>query len=232
MTFWVTHSKDHCNYSTHKVFSVFPSHCSVVAFNSGRSRYSVFPKCPQPQLQQPLTNWLKVKVMLRLTVNWSVYLDVKHPPGAQDQIFITDRCRFVDVGVPSLTRGWVYRLQLLLALASVFFLRSKSRKTRDHILLSQIRDSPNLECQVLIFISPGNRLAQLNPQVLDSLFVASYDSQGYGGGIRTRLQEGSWLSLTGLLKISQHGLHRKHCSSVSVSNFCCANMLVSQVVIQ
>jgi hypothetical protein len=45
------------------------------------------------------------------------------------------------------------------------------------ILLSQTRDCPNLEGQVLVFISPRNRAAQLKPQVLDSLFVAFYDSQ-------------------------------------------------------
>jgi hypothetical protein len=43
---------------------------------------------------------------------------------------------------PSLTRGWVYHLQLLLTLASAFVLGSDSRVTRDHILLSQIRDFP------------------------------------------------------------------------------------------
>jgi hypothetical protein len=59
-----------------------------------------------------------------------------------------------------------------------------------HILLSQIRDFPNLEGQVPIFISPGNRVAQLYPQVLRSHFVSSYDSQGYGWGIRTRLHTG------------------------------------------
>jgi hypothetical protein len=41
-----------------------------------------------------------------------------------------------------------------------------------------------------VFISPMNRVAQLCPQTLGSLFVASYDSQGYGGGIRTRLHAG------------------------------------------
>jgi restriction endonuclease Mrr len=35
-----------------------------------------------------------------------------------------------------------------------------------------------------------NRVAQLYPQALGSLFVASYDSQGYGGGILTRLHTG------------------------------------------
>jgi hypothetical protein len=41
--------------------------------------------------------------------------------------------------------------------------------TDDHILLSQIRDSPNLEGQAPAFISPGNRVAQLYPQVLGFL---------------------------------------------------------------
>jgi hypothetical protein len=41
----------------------------------------------------------------------------------------------------------------------------------------------NLEGQVLVLISPRNRVAQLYVQVLGSHFVASIDSQGYGGGI-------------------------------------------------
>jgi hypothetical protein len=42
----------------------------------------------------------------------------------------------------SLMRGRVCRLQLLLALASAVILGSESRGTRDHILLSQIRNFP------------------------------------------------------------------------------------------
>jgi hypothetical protein len=57
----------------------------------------------------------------------------------------------------SLTRRWVYRLQLLLVLASSVILGSESRGTHDHILLSQIRDSPNLGGQVHVFISPGTK---------------------------------------------------------------------------
>jgi hypothetical protein len=34
-------------------------------------------------------------------------------------------------------------------------------------------------------------MAQLYPRALASLFVASYDSQGYGGGILTFLDTGS-----------------------------------------
>jgi hypothetical protein len=45
-------------------------------------------------------------------------------------------------GALSLTRGRVCRLQLLLALARAVPLGSESCGTRDHILLSQIRDLP------------------------------------------------------------------------------------------
>jgi hypothetical protein len=82
------------------------------------------------------------------------------------------------------------RLQLLLALTSEVILWSESRVTHDHILLSQIRDSPNLEGQVSVFISPRNRVAQLYPQALGSFFVASYYSQGYGGDIQPLLHTG------------------------------------------
>jgi hypothetical protein len=96
----------------------------------------------------------------------------------------------------SLTRERVCRLQLLLILASAIIIRSKSRGIRDHILLSQIRDSPNLEGQVPVFISPKNWVAQLYPQALGSLFIASYDSQGHDRGIRPRLHTGMSHSLS------------------------------------
>jgi hypothetical protein len=85
----------------------------------------------------------------------------------------------------SLTSGWVRRLQLLLVLTSAVILRSESCGTYDHILLSQIRDSPNLEGQVPVFISPRSRVALLYPQVLGAIFVASYDSQGFHTGMRS-----------------------------------------------
>jgi hypothetical protein len=88
------------------------------------------------------------------------------------------------------TRRWVRCLQLLLGLASAVVIGSESRGTQDHILLSQIRDSPNLEGQIPVFISLGNRVAQLCFQALGSLLVASYDSQSYDGGIWTRLHVG------------------------------------------
>jgi hypothetical protein len=121
--------------------------------------------------------------MLRSTVSQPVYFDVKQPSGTQD-------LRICWCWEPSLTRGWVCRLQLLLVLASAVILGSESHGTHDHILLSEIRDSPNLEGQVPLFICPRNRVAQLYPQALGSLSVASYDSQGYGRSIRTHLHSG------------------------------------------
>jgi hypothetical protein len=71
-----------------------------------------------------------------------------------------------------------------------------SSGTHDHILLSHIGDSPNLEGHVPVFISPRNRVVRLYLQAPGFLFVASYDSQGYGGGIRTRLQAGATTTTT------------------------------------
>jgi hypothetical protein len=75
------------------------------------------------------------------------------------KIFLFCPRRLCVLEVGTLMRGWVSRLQLLLALASVVILRSESRGTHDHVLLSRIRDSSNLEGQVPLFISPRNRVA-------------------------------------------------------------------------
>jgi hypothetical protein len=55
----------------------------------------------------------------------------------------------------------------------------------------RFQDSLNLEGQISVFISPKKRVAPLYPQALGSLIVVSYDSQGYGGGIRTCLHMGN-----------------------------------------
>jgi hypothetical protein len=101
--------------------------------------------------------------------------------------FQLNHCGFGPYVTFSLTRGWVCRLQLLLVLASAVIFRFVSRGTRDHILLPQIRTSPNLEGLVPVIISLRKRVAQLCIQTLGSLFFASYYSQGYDGGIRTHL---------------------------------------------
>jgi hypothetical protein len=69
--------------------------------------------------------------------------------------FYLNTCGHSPYVTSSLTRRWVCRLQLLLALASAFILRSESRRTHDHILLSQIRDSSNLEPRSPYLYPPG-----------------------------------------------------------------------------
>jgi hypothetical protein len=81
-------------------------------------------------------------------------------------IFQLNTCSYSAYVTSSLTRGWVCRLQLLLVLASTVILRSEYCGTHDHILFSQIRDSPNLEGQVPVYISPRNRGAWLYPPEL------------------------------------------------------------------
>jgi hypothetical protein len=74
---------------------------------------------------------VKVKVTLRLTVSQSVSLG--------DRILIAVwQLRSCFCGAPSLTRGRVCLLYMLLVLASADFPGSKSLGTRDHILLSQV----------------------------------------------------------------------------------------------
>jgi hypothetical protein len=58
-----------------------------------------------------------------------------------------------------LTEGRFWNLQLLLGLASAVFLWSVSH-VRRHILLSQLWESPNLESQIPVYISPSERIPQ------------------------------------------------------------------------
>jgi hypothetical protein len=115
-------------------------------------------------------------------------------------IFQLNTCGYSPYVTSSLAKVWVFRLQLLLNLASAVVLGFESRGTHDHILLSQTGDSPQPGGpgpRIYISQNPRNKVAQLYLQALGSLFVASYDSQGYSGGIWTSC---CWSSLYNLGK--------------------------------
>jgi hypothetical protein len=128
---------------------------------------------------------VRVRVTLRLAVHrQSIHLGYK-PLETHDQYFFQlNTCFHSSYVISSLTRGWVCSLQLLLALASAVILRSDSCGTLDHILLSQIRDSANLESPV----PPGTgwpsytflRLCTCcRGNVIISRFLATYLSSGF-----------------------------------------------------
>jgi hypothetical protein len=136
---------------THYVFSVCYSlhcRCLVTSSNSGRSSASGFTSSQAGGhltfTNSSLTNsLLSLSLMLRSTVSRPVCIEIKHPSGAYDQIFITVRqLRVCWFGAPSLMRGRVCRLQSLLVLVSAVIFGSESRRTRGHILLSHFRDFP------------------------------------------------------------------------------------------
>jgi hypothetical protein len=96
----------------------------------------------------------RVRITLRLMVYCqSVRLGAK--PLETRIFFQLNTCGHRPYVTSSLTRGWVCHLPLLLVLASAFILRSESRRTLDHILLSQIWDSPNLESRSPYLYPPG-----------------------------------------------------------------------------
>jgi hypothetical protein len=166
--------------------SVFTRRFFVTDFNIGDSSAS---RAQVLCSQTPVQNWTwsasesgsELLYDGRFTANQFVLATSPLRPTIRIFIFQLNTCRRSPYLTSSLTRGWVRRLKLLLVLASAVILRSESRVTHDHILLSQIRDSPNLEGQLSVFISTRNRVAQLCPLALGFLFVASYDSQSYCG---------------------------------------------------
>jgi hypothetical protein len=93
----------------------------------------------RPFPNQLNSSQVKVKVTLRLTVSQSVSLGVEPHLGLMTRyLLLFDSYGLFFSGAPSLTRGRVCLLYMLLALDSVVLLGSEVLGTLDHILLSQI----------------------------------------------------------------------------------------------
>jgi hypothetical protein len=96
--------------------------------------------------------------MLRSTDIRPVCLGVKHQMVSKTRFLLLSFVGLWMWGALSDERMGL-PLQLLLVLARAVILWFESRGIHDHILLSQIRDSPNLEGKVPVFVSPRNRVA-------------------------------------------------------------------------
>jgi hypothetical protein len=115
---------------------------------------------------------VKVKVTLRPTVSRPVRPGVRPPSRTGDQLFlylvdyVFYSFGFVDVGVPFLTRSRICTFQFLPGIARAAFLRPESHRNQEHSLLSLFSRLPNQQIQVLVFITPRNRVAQLSNRAL------------------------------------------------------------------
>jgi hypothetical protein len=129
--------------------------------------------------------------MLRPTVSRPVCLAVKHPSGAYDQIFITS-----------------------VTVTGLFLWGALSDERSG---LSFVCSAGPCQRSLSRVGVPWDLRPYFTVSDSTSLFVASYDSHGHGGGIRPRLNTGFTNRLTPkLLIIYRHGPHRKHLSSVDI----------------
>jgi hypothetical protein len=95
----------------------------------------------------------------------------------------------------SLMRGWVCCLQLLLALASAVIFRSESRGLMTTFCCLKFETPQTWRIRFPYLYPPGTGWPSYTPQALGSLFITSYNSQGYNGGIRPCIHMGSqWLT--------------------------------------
>jgi hypothetical protein len=130
-------------------------------------------------------------IYVRRTVCQSVLLSGSHLKPMARFFFSVWRLRVSWCVAPFLTRGCVCNLlvQLLLGLARAVTLGSKPRRTHDHILLSHLRLPQPGGPGPRIYI-PQEQGGPVIPLSTGFPFVASYDSQGCGGGILTHLHTG------------------------------------------
>jgi hypothetical protein len=145
---------------------------------------------------------VRVRVTLRLAVyRKSVRLGGKLLETHDHEFFQLNTCGRSPYITSSLTRGWVYPLQLLLVLASAVILRSVSRGIYDHILRSPIWDLPNMEGQVPVFMSSRNRVAQLYPQALGYWPTTVLPNTSYNHFARTPRKTPSYIAQNACLLV-------------------------------
>jgi hypothetical protein len=78
----------------------------------------------------------------------------------------------------------------------------ESHRTHDHILLAQIRDSPNLEGQVTVFVSLRNRMCSLSVFLKKEIWV---------NRIYSTLTENTWFFFCFIIKLKLFPLRYSLC---------------------
>jgi hypothetical protein len=151
--------------------------------HTGPGAYSDFDRVQCRIRPALLLKWKKFKLIYDLVGS--------HLEPITRFLFSVWRLRVSWCVAPSLTRGWVCNLlvQSLLGLARAVTPGSKSLRTHDHILLSHLRLPQPGGPGPRIYI-PQEQGGPVIPPGTGFPFVASYDSQGCGGGILTRLHTG------------------------------------------
>jgi hypothetical protein len=113
-------------------------------------------------------------LILQPMVSRPVCLGVEHQFGAYDQILISLCLSIIFIVLHIRLPLWREDRSIV---SSAITHWSESHRTRNHTSLFHLRLA-------------RNRVAKLYLWALGSLFVASYDSQGYGGGILTSIHTG------------------------------------------
>jgi hypothetical protein len=140
----------------------------------------------------------KVKAILRPTVNRPACPGIRRPSGTRDKFFFNLYGNCIQTLSGLLLLGTLSDVKTSLICsccwASPAQPFSGPRPAGLMILFYSLNSEtpPSLEDQVPVCIFLRNRLAQLCLRKLRSVLVASYDSQGYGGGILTRHERPPW----------------------------------------
>jgi hypothetical protein len=119
----------------------------------------------QRHLSRDLWVWVKVRVTLRLAVyRQSVHLGVKLLETHDQRFFQLNPCSHSPYVISSLTRGWVCRLQLLLALASAVILGSESAGLMTIFYCPGLETPPTWRARSLYLYPPGTGWPSYNPR--------------------------------------------------------------------
>jgi hypothetical protein len=183
------HPKYHCNYSTLKVCSFFPSCILVTGFKTVRLHPNHLALILHSQV-----NWIRVRVgLLLLVYRKSAPLGVKPLETPNQYFFQPNACGYRPYLTSSLTEDgsviynccWPSPAQSLSGPSLVGLMTT--------LYCLRFESLPNLEGQGDPVIPPG----------IGCLFVPSMYSQGYGGGIRTRFHTGK-VSLNSVFTLSRY----------------------------